>query len=176
MPRAATRAAPQPRTSLDVIVEHAGWEKAIAEPVPLLRRAAKAALAVARRDRRGTKARSVGIAVALIDDRAMRKLNRAYRGKDKPTNVLSFPASETEARGRPGKRQALGDIAIALGTLRREAEAQGKTLADHLAHLMVHAVLHLLGYDHESKTEAEHMESLERRALAGLGIADPYRR
>ena len=176
MSRARSRAASAPRAYVTVIVEHGGWERAIADPAPLLRQAAKAALGIARRDRRGPKARSVGIAVALIDDRAMRKLNRIYRGKDKATNVLSFPASGTEAPGAPAGRQVLGDIAIALGTLEREAKAQGKTLADHLAHLMVHAVLHLLGYDHESEPEAEHMESLERRALAGLDIADPYRR
>ena len=110
------------------------------------------------------------MAVALIDDRAMRKLNRTYRGKDKPTNVLSFPAGEAGE----GKTRALGDIAIALGTVKREARAQGKALGDHVTHLMVHAVLHLLGYDHESDPDAEHMEALERKALAALGIADPY--
>jgi probable rRNA maturation factor len=156
-----------------VIVEHEKWRDAIDDPVPLLRRAAGAALTQARRDRRSKSTASAAVAVALIDDRAMRKLNRVYRGKDKPTNVLSFPSGEA-ADGKPPPRQPLGDIAIALGTVEREAKAQGKTVADHLAHLMVHAVLHLLGYDHESDPEAERMEALERKALAALGIDDPY--
>ena len=161
------------RVTLNVLVAHAPWTKFIARPEALLRRAARAALAAARRDRRRLGASSFIIDVALIDDRAMRRLNRTYRGKDKSTNVLSFPA---EPSG-PGtaKRRVLGDIALALGTLRREARAQGKSPPDHLSHLMVHAVLHLLGYDHESDPEAEHMEALERKALAGLAIADPYR-
>ena len=173
MPRAAS-----PRIAVSVIVEHEKWRAAIDDPVPLLRRAAGAALAQARRDRRWKSTASASVAVALIDDRAMRKLNRTYRGKDKPTNVLSFPAGEApedqpedkRARGWP-----LGDVAIALGTIEREAKAQGKTVGDHVTHLMVHAVLHLLGYDHESDPDAEQMEVLERKALAALGIADPYR-
>ncbi len=103
----------------------------------------------------------------------MRKLNKTYRGKDKSTNVLSFPSGE--AAESPRATRPLGDVAIALGTVKREAKAQGKTVDDHLTHLMVHAVLHLLGYDHESDPDAEEMEALERKALATLGIADPYR-
>jgi probable rRNA maturation factor len=168
MPRAAS-----PRVAVSVIVEHDAWREAIADPVPPLRRAASAALAEVRRARRSEPARTPVVAVALIDDRAMRKLNKTYRGKDKSTNVLSFPSGEPAA----GKRatRPLGDIAIALGTVKREAKAQGKTVNDHLMHLMVHAVLHLLGYDHESDPDAEEMEALERKALAKLGIADPYR-
>jgi probable rRNA maturation factor len=128
-------------------------------------------LTQARRDRRSRSKLWPSVAVALIDDRAMQKLNRTYRGKDKPTNVLSFPAGEASE----GKGKALGDIAIALGTVKREAKTQGKSVDDHLTHLMVHAVLHLLGYDHESDPDAEDMEALERKALATLGIADPYR-
>jgi probable rRNA maturation factor len=165
MPRAATRS-----IAVSVIVEHDAWHEAIADPLPLLRRAAGAALAQARRDRRSRATARPAVAVALIDDRAIRKLNRTYRGKDKPTNVLSFPAGEAGE----GKTLALGDIAIALGTVKREAKAQEKTLGDHVTHLMVHAVLHLLGYDHESDPDAEHMEALERKALAALGIADNY--
>jgi len=169
MPSAATT-----RVSVSVIVEHQGWHEVIAEPLPLLRKAAVAALSQVRRARRSRATAILSVAVALIDDRAMRKLNHTYRGKDKPTNVLSFPAGEP-AEGK-SKRRPLGDIAIALGTVKREAKAQGKTVDDHLMHLMVHAVLHLLGYDHESDPDAEEMEALERKALAGLGIADPYKR
>jgi probable rRNA maturation factor len=172
MPRAASSRAPTSRVSVAVIVEHDAWRDAIAEPLPLLRRAAGAALAQARRTRRWRSAAAPSVAVALIDDRAIRKLNRTYRGKDKPTNVLSFPAGEApEAKG---KTRPLGDVAIALGTVKREAKAQGKAVEDHVAHLMVHAVLHLLGYDHEADPDAEEMEALERKALAALGIADPY--
>jgi probable rRNA maturation factor len=127
-------------------------------------------LVAAGRGRRGSAGFSVN--VALIADRAMRRLNRAYRGKDKATNVLSFGAAPR--RGKPSQCVELGDIAIALGTVRREAKAQGKSVKNHLAHLMAHAVLHLLGYDHEDDAEADRMEKLERKALAAMGIADPY--
>ena len=113
-----------------------------------------------------------GFTILLAGDRKLRALNHDFRGKDKPTNVLSFPAGE--AAGGKGKTRSLGDVAIALGTVKREAKAQGKTVEDHVAHLMVHAVLHLLGYDHEADPDAEEMEALERKALAALGIADPY--
>jgi probable rRNA maturation factor len=168
MPRAAS-----PRVAVSVIVEHDAWRDAVADPLPLLRRAAAAAHAEARRARRSRSTRRPVVAVALIDDRAMRKLNKTYRGKDKPTNVLSFPSGEAADSKRATR--PLGDVAIALGTVKREAKAQGKTVNDHLMHLMVHAVLHLLGYDHESDPDAEEMETLERKALATLGIADPYR-
>jgi probable rRNA maturation factor len=173
MPRAATPRAPKPRVSVSLIVENDAWRDAVDDPLPLLRRAAAAALTEARRDRRSRSNISPSVAVALIDDRAMQKLNRTYRGKDKPTNVLSFPAGEASEGKR--KSRLLGDIAIALGTVKREAKAQGKSVDDHVMHLMVHAVLHLLGYDHESDPDAEEMEALECKALATLGVADPYR-
>jgi probable rRNA maturation factor len=168
MPRAVS-----PRVAVSVIVEHDAWRDAVADPLPLLRRAAAAAVAAARRARRSRSTRTPRIAVALIDDRAMRKLNKTYRGKDKPTNVLSFPAGESVESKRA--TNPLGDVAVALETVKREAKVQGKTVDDHLTHLMVHAVLHLLGYDHESDPDAEEMEALERKALATLGVADPYR-
>ena len=171
MARAASPRVPKSSVRVSVIVEHDAWRDVIAEPQPLLRRAAAAALAEARRTR---GARTPVVAVALIDDRAIRKLNHTYRGKDKPTNVLSFPSGEAGAESKRATRP-LGDVAIALGTVKREAKVQGKTVGDHLMHLMVHAVLHLLGYDHESDPDAEEMEALERKALATLGIADPYR-
>jgi probable rRNA maturation factor len=159
------------QVAVSVIVEHDAWHAAIADPLPLLRRAARAAVAGARRARRSRAAWTPEVAVALLDDRAMRKLNKTYRGKDKPTNVLSFPAGAPPV----GKRRLLGDVAMALGTVKREAKAQGKALEDHVTHLMVHAVLHLLGYDHEADPDAAEMEALERKILAALGIADPYR-
>jgi probable rRNA maturation factor len=163
--------AASPRVAVSVIVAHDAWREAIEDPLPLLRRAAAAAFAEVRRARRSRATWTPVVDVALMDDRAIRKLNKTYRGKDKPTNVLSFPSGEATE----GKRRRLGDVAIALGTVKREAKAQGKSVADHVAHLMVHAMLHLLGYDHEADPDAEEMEAIERKALAALGIADPYR-
>jgi len=112
------------------------------------------------------------IAVALSSDAAIRKLNAQFRGQDKPTNVLSFPAAALpdDAGG-----DVSGDIVIAYETLLREAAAEGKDPLHHLAHLTVHGLLHLAGYDHNDDAEAEEMEALERRILHTIGIADPYR-
>jgi probable rRNA maturation factor len=157
------------RAAVTVVIDDQGWLKLIGDPQPLLRRAARAALKAARRPRALQSGGTAALSVALMSDRGVRRLNRDFRGKDRPTNVLSFPAAMVT-----GRRVALGDIALALGVVRREAKAQGKTAADHLAHLMVHGVLHLLGYDHETDQDAARMERLERKALAALGIADPY--
>lgn len=108
------------------------------------------------------------LCVLLADDATLRRLNHQFRRQDKPTNVLSFPSAMQE-------NGALGDIAIAYETCQREAQEEGKTLGDHLTHLVIHGTLHLLGYDHETDEEAETMEMLERQILAKLGIADPYR-
>jgi probable rRNA maturation factor len=109
--------------------------------------------------------------ILLASDRKLHALNRDFRGKDKPTNVLSFPSGDTVG---PRGALLLGDIVIAYGTVAREAAAQGKTIRDHLLHLVVHGVLHLLGHDHQRSAEAARMESIETELLAGLGIADPY--
>jgi probable rRNA maturation factor len=113
------------------------------------------------------------IAVMLTDDATIRTLNKDFRGIDKPTNVLSFPAPEID-RGEDDAPRALGDIAIAYETLKREADEEGKLFTHHLSHLAVHGFLHLIGYDHETDDEAEAMEALEVEILAQLGIADPY--
>jgi len=107
--------------------------------------------------------------IVLTDDTEMRDLNRDWRGKDRPTNVLSFPSGD--APGEPG---ALGDIVIAYETARKEADEESIALEDHVSHLVVHGVLHLLGFDHLNEDEAGKMEDLERDALASIGIADPY--
>ncbi len=116
---------------------------------------------------------AVEISLRIVDEDEGRTLNKAYRGKDRPTNVLSFPSgigSELPA----GLPRPLGDVVICAPLVRREAAEQGKAESDHWAHLLVHGTLHLLGYDHESATEAEAMEALEREILAGRGVADPY--
>ena len=144
---------------IDVIVDDAGWDEAEPAAAALAEIAAAAVLAHERSSERD-------VAVLLTGDARVAALNGAFRGKDAPTNVLSFPAAQGAAE--------LGDIALALGVCAREAAEQGKTLGHHLQHLTAHGVLHLLGYDHESDVEAEAMEAKERAILAGLGVADPY--
>jgi probable rRNA maturation factor len=146
---------------IEILVEAAGWRDH-AGVEALVERAARAALAGS--TRRG------GVSVLLADDAALRGLNHAFRGKDQPTNVLSFPAAPVPGDPAP----ALGDIALAYETCAREAAAEGKSLDAHLAHLVVHGVLHLLGHDHMAEAEADAMEAAEIRILAGLGYADPY--
>ncbi|HVI57444.1 MAG TPA: rRNA maturation RNase YbeY [Luteimonas sp.] len=120
--------------------------------------------------------READLAIRLVDAREGRALNRHYRGKDYATNVLSFPADMPEGVKLPkGVRMPLlGDLVLCAPVVARESREQKKPLADHYAHLTVHGVLHLLGWNHEDAREAECMEALERQILAGLGIADPY--
>jgi probable rRNA maturation factor len=128
-----------------------------------------AAAAVARRcpDAQGAEA-----CVVLADDALVRTLNRTYRGKDAPTNVLSFPFDSAPAE-TAGPRH-LGDIVLAVETVRAEADAQGIPPGHHLQHLVVHGLLHLLGFDHEAEADAEAMEGLEAEILATVGVPDPY--
>jgi probable rRNA maturation factor len=140
----------------------AAWKAARPDAAAIARRAARAALRGA-----GRRPGRAGLEVSLVltNDRTIKALNARWRRRDEPTNVLSFPAED---------RVHLGDVVLAFETVRREAKAQGKTLGDHLAHLVVHGVLHLVGYNHMTRREAAAMEALERCILAGLGIADPY--
>ena len=143
---------------IELRVEEDGWN--ILSQLPALCQRALSAI--------GTIEPAVGtVSILLTDDEALRDLNCKFRGKDKPTDVLSFPAAEMD-------RPLLGDIAVALGVASRDADEQGKTLADHFMHLLIHGYLHLLGYDHETRQEAKRMEALEIKALASLGIANPY--
>ena len=143
---------------IDIEIEDERWSQAVPDAEALARGAAEAALAGERGD---------NITVLLTDDDTVRELNGRFRGKDAPTNVLSFPAFDNP-------EGVLGDIALAFGVCTREAAEQGKSLAHHLQHLVAHGALHLVGYDHQSDAEAEAMEALEREILSGLGVPDPY--
>lgn len=125
-----------------------------------------------------TTAYTAEISVRLTDDVEVQALNRQYRDKDKPTNVLSFPMVQPDLLGSLDNSDdgevLLGDIILALGVCEREAAGKGVTTAEHATHLIVHGTLHLIGFDHIDDVEAEAMEDLERAALAALGIADPY--
>lgn len=160
--------------TIGLSIDHPQWRDAVATPLALLvRKSARGAFRIAAADGWRTVASRLDFAVALIDDRAMRRLNHDFRGCPKPTNVLSF-ATLDGGKPVPGMPFHLGDIALAFGVIAVEARRQRKTVNDHLSHLVVHGVLHLLGYDHETEADAARMETLERVALAGMGIADPY--
>ena len=113
------------------------------------------------------------VSVRIVDAAEIQALNRDYRSKDRPTNVLSFPAGDVA--GLPDDEPApLGDIVVCASVVRDESATQGKVVADHWAHMLVHGALHLLGYDHQSDKEADAMEALERTILSAHGIGDPY--
>lgn len=153
--------------TVDIRIASDGWREALPGAATMLRRAARAALKEEIAPRRET-----ALSILLTDDAEMRKLNAGWRAKDKPTNVLSFPAeAAVDPRNPP---DYLGDIALGLATCRREAKEQGKSFADHVMHLTVHGVLHLIGYDHMTDEEANAMEPREVEILAGLGIDNPY--
>ena len=143
----------------------------------LASRAVNAAVASSRYRRVAGSLLGIEISVRFTDDAEVQALNAAWRGKDKATNVLSFPMVEPEQLDTlpPEGDILLGDIVLAHGVCAREAAEKGIAVETHAAHLLVHGTLHLLGYDHEqAEGEAEEMEEVERAALAGLGIADPY--
>jgi len=155
-----------PRVAIDIAVEAGDWP-ARRSLSTLARKAVSAALAEAGIDEGASE-----LSVVFTDDAHIRTLNADWRGKDKATNVLSFPAFPTKPGGP--LPPLLGDVVLAAETVAREAALEEKPFDHHLVHLMVHGTLHLLGYDHELEEEAELMESLERRALARLAIPDPY--
>ena len=162
---------PAPRLDVDVAVPCADWLAALATAEALCRTAAAAAFQEGGAFAPGP----AEVSLVLADDATLQDLNRTYRNQDKPTNVLSFPGRQAdEAAPPPGQPLLLGDVVIAFGTAAAEAGRDGKALADHLSHLVVHGMLHLLGHDHEATADAEKMEALERRILSGLGIGDPY--
>jgi probable rRNA maturation factor len=157
---------PKPRANKafkpDIVISAPAWRKAVPGLVARARVVAAAAHEAALED--GAAPLTAETTIAFADDNAIRPLNAQYRGKDKATNVLSFP-------GLNGG----GDMILALETIEKEAEIQGKSMPDHTVHLIAHGILHLMGYDHEQgRAEARRMERIERLVLEGLGIADPY--
>ena len=144
-----------------IAVTASRWRKAVPGLAALARIAAAATHEAALAD--GAAPLAGETAIAFAADADVRPLNAQFRGQDKATNVLSFP-------GALGG----GDVILALETVQKEAEIQGKSMHDHTVHLIVHGILHLMGYDHVAGREARRMERLERTILAGLGIADPY--
>jgi probable rRNA maturation factor len=157
-----TPAPRQAKLKIDVLVDSDLWQEP-AEARSTVRRAVTQAAATV--STTGTE-----LAIVLTDDSAIRQLNRLWRGIDAATNVLSFPSKQPA-----DEPPHLGDIVLAYQIIAREARAEGKPFAHHLAHLAVHGFLHLVGYDHDKDADAEAMEQTERKILGRLNIPDPYR-
>ena len=186
---------PEPALAVEILIESEAWRmlpeaedivrRAITfaatcpDPILLGPRASRPLSGRCGRDARGPRRigsghhRNAELSVLLCDDETIARLNTQWRGQQKPTNVLSFPAPPLQSAVQDEKIP-LGDIAIAYETLAREAEENGTTVSAHLSHLVVHGFLHLLGYDHHMDDDAERMERLERDILARIGVADPY--
>jgi len=156
---------------VETVIEEPGWTRALPDLEEVAETAARAAIAGAGRD----PAAWTLCLLACSDDR-IRALNATFRHKGRATNVLSWPAFDPLPADAPGAPRHLGDIALALETVRGEADAADTPLKAHALHLILHAVLPLLGYDHETADEAAEMEGLESRILLGMGIADPHNR
>ncbi len=167
-PAPAPEADLDPDSPRDVIIAADGWERAPfadGEAEALAQTAIEAACAEL------ALGADIGLAALLSDDAGVAQLNRDHRGLDGPTNVLSFPAFAPDDLPDSGH---IGDIAVALETVLREAAAAGIPAGHHLAHMLIHGTAHLAGYDHQDDEEADEMEALEARALARLGIPNPY--
>lgn len=148
--------------TIDIAVEAESWHRILGAEL-IAHRAAQAALD-------DVKVADGEVSILLADDAKVRELNRSYRRKDQPTNVLSFPSEDKTESGA----RFYGDIALAFETVSREALDEGKRPDAHLSHLVVHGVLHLLGFDHDNERDAEAMEARETKIVTGLGFADPY--
>jgi probable rRNA maturation factor len=166
--RAASRTRRKPPVAVELVEACPRWAERLPRRRALCVAAAEAAFAAAK----PRLTRRTEVSVVLADDALVRRLNRQWRRIDAPTDVLSFPSLDEEPP--PKAPSLLGDVVLAFETVSREAQEQGKALADHMRHLVVHGILHLLGYDHEAPEQALKMEELETRVLARLGVADPY--
>jgi probable rRNA maturation factor len=149
--------------------EDARWRDALPQAQELLTRAIGLALAGV-----AAPAGGIEVGVRLVDDGTIRGLNRDWRGRDAPTNVLSFPLGDPGPVDDPDIPWLIGDIVISFDTVAGESRRDGKPFAHHVTHLAIHAALHLIGHDHEDDREADAMEAKEAALLAGLGIPDPY--
>ena len=149
---------PPSASVIEIEIEDGAWTRAMPDAAGLAREAATVAAALGGEG---------SIAILFTNDEAVRRLNARFRDRDAATNVLAFPAA-ANVEGH------LGDIALAFGVCAREAAEQDKVLVDHLRHLVIHGVLHLLGYDHQAEDQARRMEAVERDLLTALGVADPY--
>ena len=158
--------------SIDFNIEAGDWADSLPDATQIAERAIFAVCAEMEALPAGSE-----VSVLLTDDAHQQVLNREWRGKDKPTNVLSFPGDDVEGQAQdlaPDMPLLLGDIAVAFETTNAEAQDQQKSVADHFCHLIVHGMLHLMGFDHETQVQADEMEPLEIEILEGLGIASPY--
>jgi probable rRNA maturation factor len=161
--------------TIDVTLACSGWTGLCPLAESLARGAAELALELGTTVLGLAWRGAVELGITLGDAANQQQLNRDYRGLDAPTNVLAFPVWEPGTRLSSGAPVLLGDVVLALETVAQEAAEQEKPIGDHLVHLTVHGVLHLLGYDHLTQVQAAAMESLERSILAELGVPDPYR-
>lgn len=163
--------------SIDIGVADERWLTALPQAAALAEKAIHAAFEVIEKPESLTDADRIETCLSFTNDAEIRVLNRQYRNKDKPTNVLSFPQEDNGFSGRAaGQPVFLGDIVLALETIENEARSGGITVEAHTAHLVVHGLLHLLGYDHENAADAEMMENTETEILESLGYPDPYSR
>jgi probable rRNA maturation factor len=167
-PRAVAAPAPDPMQDLvvDVLIDSEAWRA-----LPGVEARIEEALMHAAREAGAALLPGAEVSVLLADDTMVRELNRQWRGFDKPTNVLSFPACPPAALA---SARLIGDIALGYETVAREAAAEARPVLDHVTHLAIHGFLHLIGHDHETPDEGDRMEALETRILAGLGVPDPY--
>ncbi|MGH6945965.1 MAG: rRNA maturation RNase YbeY [Kiloniellales bacterium] len=160
-------------TEVTVLILDAAWKRSLPHVKTLAHRAADAALASA--PPAIAISCPVELSIVLVDDNYSRELNRQYRCCDTPTNVLSFASQEASDPSEPANPLQLGDVVLSRETLERESAEQHKPLPNHFCHLVVHGVLHLLGFDHQSEPQASEMEAFEVSVLSTLGIGDPYR-
>ena len=153
---------------IGITIRQSAWRTALPDARRVTRKAALAALAST------AETIATELAVVLADDNLLRCLNSEYRGVDKATNVLAFAYADSNPSPAPFESDALGDVVISLERAAQEAKDSGISLSEHLSHLVIHGVLHLLGYDHITDGDAKTMEELEIRTLAGIGISNPY--
>ena len=170
-----TEEPPSPGIAISVVVQDQAWSDLLTQPELVAEQASRAAL-----DDHAVEKPPIDLpqgaelCIVLASDDLVQRLNREYRQVDRATNVLSFADLDGPMEAAPGAPRLLGDVVLARETIQKEASAQDKSMADHLSHLVVHGVLHLLGYDHQDGADADRMENLERTILDRLGVADPY--